>query len=209
MVNIASTSFLHTEDISCRGAPIVGLHADMRQRIYRWPRWSRCGNTGPDRRLRPSPGQDSALTQSLPRASGPAHPEAASAVARGPGRADVSWGQTARPAGTSVRSARSRRKTRLNKPNSHRTAEANKDDNQARTGKQPGRASCHAQPGSRRRPDPAAAERALRTLSPAECFGLLELGGIGRVGFAAADRDHDAAGQLRGLGEGHHFPRRS
>jgi nitroimidazol reductase NimA-like FMN-containing flavoprotein (pyridoxamine 5'-phosphate oxidase superfamily) len=36
-------------------------------------------------------------------------------------------------------------------------------------------------------PDPAAAERVLRTLSPAECFGLLELGGIGRVGFAAAD----------------------
>jgi nitroimidazol reductase NimA-like FMN-containing flavoprotein (pyridoxamine 5'-phosphate oxidase superfamily) len=36
-------------------------------------------------------------------------------------------------------------------------------------------------------PDPAAAERALRRLSPAECFGLLELGGIGRVGFAAAD----------------------
>jgi nitroimidazol reductase NimA-like FMN-containing flavoprotein (pyridoxamine 5'-phosphate oxidase superfamily) len=35
--------------------------------------------------------------------------------------------------------------------------------------------------------DPAAAERALRTLSPAECFALLELGGIGRVGFAAAD----------------------
>ena len=33
----------------------------------------------------------------------------------------------------------------------------------------------------------AASERALRTLSPAECFGLLELGGIGRVGFAAAD----------------------
>ena len=38
-----------------------------------------------------------------------------------------------------------------------------------------------------RAPDPAAARRALRTLSPAECFGLLELGGIGRVGFAAAD----------------------
>jgi hypothetical protein len=36
-------------------------------------------------------------------------------------------------------------------------------------------------------PDPAAAEHAQRTLSPAECFGLLELGGIGRVGFAAAD----------------------
>jgi nitroimidazol reductase NimA-like FMN-containing flavoprotein (pyridoxamine 5'-phosphate oxidase superfamily) len=33
----------------------------------------------------------------------------------------------------------------------------------------------------------AAGERALRALSPAECFGLLELGGIGRVGFAAAD----------------------
>ena len=27
----------------------------------------------------------------------------------------------------------------------------------------------------------------LRTLSPAECFGLLEPGGIGRVGFASAD----------------------
>jgi nitroimidazol reductase NimA-like FMN-containing flavoprotein (pyridoxamine 5'-phosphate oxidase superfamily) len=38
-----------------------------------------------------------------------------------------------------------------------------------------------------RAPDPAAAERVLRTLNPAECFGLLELGGIGRVGFAAAD----------------------
>ena len=29
--------------------------------------------------------------------------------------------------------------------------------------------------------------RALRTLSPAECFDLLEPGGIGRVGFNAAD----------------------
>ena len=28
---------------------------------------------------------------------------------------------------------------------------------------------------------------ALRALSPAECFGLLELGGVGRVGFASAD----------------------
>jgi len=36
-------------------------------------------------------------------------------------------------------------------------------------------------------PGPAARERALRTLSPAECFGLLETGGIGRVGFASAD----------------------
>ena len=36
-------------------------------------------------------------------------------------------------------------------------------------------------------PRPAAHGRALRTLSPAECYGLLEAGGIGRVGFAAAD----------------------
>ena len=36
-------------------------------------------------------------------------------------------------------------------------------------------------------PGPADHERALRTLSAAECFGLLELGGIGRIGFAAAD----------------------
>ena len=35
--------------------------------------------------------------------------------------------------------------------------------------------------------EPAGYGRTLRTLSPAECFGLLELGGIGRVGFAAAD----------------------
>jgi len=33
----------------------------------------------------------------------------------------------------------------------------------------------------------AAHGHALRTLSPAECFGLLELGGVGRVGFASAD----------------------
>ncbi len=36
-------------------------------------------------------------------------------------------------------------------------------------------------------PGPAAHRHALRTLSSAECFGLLELGGIGRVGFASAD----------------------
>jgi nitroimidazol reductase NimA-like FMN-containing flavoprotein (pyridoxamine 5'-phosphate oxidase superfamily) len=35
-------------------------------------------------------------------------------------------------------------------------------------------------------PRPAARGHALRALSPAECFGLLELGGIGRVGFASA-----------------------
>jgi nitroimidazol reductase NimA-like FMN-containing flavoprotein (pyridoxamine 5'-phosphate oxidase superfamily) len=33
---------------------------------------------------------------------------------------------------------------------------------------------------------PAASPRALRTLSPAECFDLLEPGGIGRVGFTSA-----------------------
>ena len=37
-------------------------------------------------------------------------------------------------------------------------------------------------------PEPAAPERALRTLSPAECFDLLEPGGVGRVGFTSADR---------------------
>jgi nitroimidazol reductase NimA-like FMN-containing flavoprotein (pyridoxamine 5'-phosphate oxidase superfamily) len=36
-------------------------------------------------------------------------------------------------------------------------------------------------------PGPANHEHALRTLSPAECFGLLEPGGIGRIGFATAD----------------------
>ncbi len=36
-------------------------------------------------------------------------------------------------------------------------------------------------------PEPAANARALRTLSPAECFDLLEPGGIGRVGFTSAD----------------------
>jgi nitroimidazol reductase NimA-like FMN-containing flavoprotein (pyridoxamine 5'-phosphate oxidase superfamily) len=33
----------------------------------------------------------------------------------------------------------------------------------------------------------SAGEHVLRTLGPAECFDLLELGGVGRVGFAAAD----------------------
>jgi nitroimidazol reductase NimA-like FMN-containing flavoprotein (pyridoxamine 5'-phosphate oxidase superfamily) len=36
-------------------------------------------------------------------------------------------------------------------------------------------------------PRRAAREHALRTLSPTECFFLLEPGGIGRVGFASAD----------------------
>ena len=34
---------------------------------------------------------------------------------------------------------------------------------------------------------PAAREHVLRMLSPAECIGLLEPGGIGRVGFASAE----------------------
>ena len=40
---------------------------------------------------------------------------------------------------------------------------------------------------SRESPEPAARERALRTLSPVECFDLLEPGGIGRVRFTSAD----------------------
>jgi nitroimidazol reductase NimA-like FMN-containing flavoprotein (pyridoxamine 5'-phosphate oxidase superfamily) len=41
----------------------------------------------------------------------------------------------------------------------------------------------------RESPAPArdAGQRGLRTLSPVECFNLLEPGGIGRVGFASAD----------------------
>jgi nitroimidazol reductase NimA-like FMN-containing flavoprotein (pyridoxamine 5'-phosphate oxidase superfamily) len=35
-------------------------------------------------------------------------------------------------------------------------------------------------------PRPAAREHILRKLSPEECFELLELGGVGRVGFTAA-----------------------
>jgi len=36
-------------------------------------------------------------------------------------------------------------------------------------------------------PGPAVRARFLRTLSPAACFDLLERGGVGRVGFTAAD----------------------
>jgi nitroimidazol reductase NimA-like FMN-containing flavoprotein (pyridoxamine 5'-phosphate oxidase superfamily) len=36
-------------------------------------------------------------------------------------------------------------------------------------------------------PAPAAGGRDLRTLSPEECFGLLEPGGVGRVGFTSAE----------------------
>ena len=51
-----------------------------------------------------------------------------------------------------------------------------------------GRGPLTARPGRETQaPGHAAHERALRTLSPAECYGLLEAGGIGRVGFAAAD----------------------
>jgi nitroimidazol reductase NimA-like FMN-containing flavoprotein (pyridoxamine 5'-phosphate oxidase superfamily) len=45
-----------------------------------------------------------------------------------------------------------------------------------------------AQPGRESpAPGPAARERTLRTLSPAECFDLLEPGGIGRFGFTSAE----------------------
>ena len=51
-----------------------------------------------------------------------------------------------------------------------------------------GRGPLTARPGRESQaPGHAARKRALRTLSPAECYGLLETGGIGRVGFAAAD----------------------
>jgi len=51
-----------------------------------------------------------------------------------------------------------------------------------------GRGPLTARPGRETQaPGHAARERALRTLSPAECYCLLEAGGIGRVGFAAAD----------------------
>jgi nitroimidazol reductase NimA-like FMN-containing flavoprotein (pyridoxamine 5'-phosphate oxidase superfamily) len=44
-----------------------------------------------------------------------------------------------------------------------------------------------AQPQEQATAAGCAGQHALRTLSPAECFGLLEPGGVGRVGFAAAD----------------------
>ena len=44
-----------------------------------------------------------------------------------------------------------------------------------------------AQPDEQSTAAGSAGQHALRTLSPAECFGLLEPGGVGRVGFAAAD----------------------
>ena len=57
----------------------------------------------------------------------------------------------------------------------------------ARTGPASGPGALSAVPGRRSPvPGPTAPGHALRTLSPAECFGLLEPGGIGRVGFASA-----------------------
>jgi nitroimidazol reductase NimA-like FMN-containing flavoprotein (pyridoxamine 5'-phosphate oxidase superfamily) len=63
-----------------------------------------------------------------------------------------------------------------------RMAEVNRHGNRQRTGRQPSR----SRAGSPA-PEPAARRRALLTLSPAECFELLEPGGIGRVGFTSAD----------------------
>jgi len=58
------------------------------------------------------------------------------------------------------------------------------------TGKVAGNTPCALSAGPGRElptTGPRARGHALRALSPAECFGLLELGGIGRVGFASAD----------------------
>jgi len=44
-----------------------------------------------------------------------------------------------------------------------------------------------ARPGEDSATAGSAGQHALRTLSAAECFDLLEAGGVGRVGFAAAD----------------------
>ena len=57
-------------------------------------------------------------------------------------------------------------------------------------------------------PGPAADERALRTLSPAECFGLLEAGGIGRAGLASADGMMMLPVNFAGNGQGHHLAHR-
>ncbi len=58
------------------------------------------------------------------------------------------------------------------------------------TGRDPAnsRATLRAVPNRESRaPEPAAHERVLQTLGPAECFDLLEPGGIGRVGFTSTD----------------------
>jgi hypothetical protein len=52
-----------------------------------------------------------------------------------------------------------------------------------RTGPASGPGAPSAVPGRQ----PPAPGHALRTLGPAECFGLLEPGGVGRVGFASAN----------------------
>ena len=58
-------------------------------------------------------------------------------------------------------------------------------------------------------PEPAAHERALRTLSPAECFDLLEPGGIGRVGFTSADGIMMLPVNFAANGKDHHLPHRT
>ena len=66
-------------------------------------------------------------------------------------------------------------------------AKVNIYDNRKGSGEQPGCAKCRARPGvaSPRARCPRAFPAG--ALSPAECLGLLELGGIGRAGFASAD----------------------
>ena len=66
-------------------------------------------------------------------------------------------------------------------------AEVNTYDNRESADEQPGRAKGPAQQGVHG-PARATRERTLLTLSPAECFDLLEPGGVGRVGFASATR---------------------
>src|SRR5690242_9983097 len=58
-------------------------------------------------------------------------------------------------------------------------------------------------------PGSAARERALRTLSPAECYGLLEAGGIGRVGFASADGITMLPVNFAVMRKGHYLPHRT
>ena len=55
------------------------------------------------------------------------------------------------------------------------------------TGSASSRDARDAQPEEESTAAGSAGQHTLRTLSPAECFDLLEPGGVGRVGFAAAD----------------------
>ena len=107
---------------------------------------------------------------------------------------------SAGPNGPAIRDVRPQRRLRAKdeaeERNSQRMGEANTVDNRQGADGQTGRAKRGSQPGVPSS-EPDTNERALRTLGPAECLDLLEPGGIGRVGFASADGDHDNPGQLR------------